>query len=61
MVRGGPIGVAVKRRLTERGFEAGHANGRTAIPQRMTLLAARAPTCAAGRQAVVGRRRGGEA
>ena len=27
MVRGGPVGVAVKRRLRERGFEAGQALG----------------------------------
>ena len=27
MVRGGPVGVAVKRRLRERGFDAGQAFG----------------------------------
>lgn len=31
MVRGSPVGVSVKRRLRERGFEAGHAFGKNLL------------------------------
>ena len=52
MVRGGPVGVAVKRRLRERGFDAGQALGErlfssgcclSALPIELTLTGIEQP------------------
>ena len=44
MVSGGPVGVAVKRRLRERGFEAGQAFGERLFGSVGAAFGSRTPT-----------------